>query len=167
MAHIDDNTLPRLAATRDGAEPFLLKHHLAAAERLERLIERSRITPRVTMSYDPASIGARVRSGNGATDVSDSAAGARQRLSQLAAALPGDCWGVLFDVCGLGKGLQAIETERRWPRRSAKLVLRIGLEQLAAMFGLLPHIAGSAGASTRAWFDERLPLIADAPATQR
>ena len=162
MARTEDNPLPRLAASRDGDDtPFLLPHHLAAADRLERLIERARLAPRVTMSYDPASVGRRGGGGNGAAEATDTAAGARQALNRLATLLPGDCWGVLFDVCGLGKGLQVIETERRWPRRSAKLVLRIGLEQLAAQFGLSPHAAGQDGARARGWLDKRLPLIAE------
>lgn len=165
MARIEDNALPRLAASRDGEAPFLLSHHLAAADRLERLIERSRIAPRVTMSYDPARVGERSQ-GNGVAEASDTAAAARQRLNRLAALLPADCWGVLFDVCGLGKGLQLVETERRWPRRSAKLVLRIGLDQLAAQFGLTPHATGADGVGTQAWLEERLPLIADAPPTR-
>lgn len=160
----EDNVLPRLAASRDGeGQPFLLPHHLLAAARLERLIERARLTPRVTMSYDPASVSGRNRSGNGAGDATDGAADARQKLNHLAASIPGDCWGVVFDICGLGKGLQAIETERRWPRRSAKLVLRIGLEQLASHFGLEPQATGNEQAPTRAWLTERLPIVPDRP----
>lgn len=160
MRHTEE-PLARLAAGRDGDTPFLLPHHLAAAERLERLIERSRIAPRVTMSYDAARVGGRSPSGNGTTEASDTAAAARQRLNRLAAQLPTDCWGVLFDVCGLGKGLQLVETERRWPRRSAKLVLRIGLDQLAVMFGLSPYATGSGGTTRQTWLEERLPLITD------
>jgi hypothetical protein len=66
---------------------------------------------------------------------------------------------VLFDVCGFGKGLQVIELERRWPRRSAKLVLRIGLEQLAATFELSPTATGNERGHARNWLDSRLPLI--------
>ena len=161
---VEDNVLPRLAASRDGeGQPFLLPHHLLAAAHLERLIERARLAPRVTMSYDPASVGGRGRSGNGVGEASDSAADARQKLNQLAAAIPHDCWGVMFDICGLGKGLQAIETERRWPRRSAKLVLRIGLEQLAGRFGLDPQATGTQNARMQAWLSERLPIIPDGP----
>ena len=148
--------MPRSAAEAS----FLSPHHLAAAERLERLIQRSQISQRVTMSYDPAHVGRR-GGGNGVETASDSAASARQRLNALAASLPPDCWGVLFDHCGLGKGMQMIETERRWPRRSAKLVLRIGLDQLAAQFGLSPHAAGAERVAASHWLDERLPLIAE------
>ena len=160
----EDNVLPRLAASRDGeGQPFLLPHHLLAAARFERLIDRARLVPRVTISYDPASVGGRGRSGNGSGEATDRAADARQKLNRLAASIPSDCWGVMFDICGLGKGLQAIETERRWPRRSAKLVLRIGLEQLAGHFGLEPQATGNERAPTQAWLTERLPIVPDRP----
>jgi hypothetical protein len=151
--------LNRLSASPDdNGRPFLDKHHLAAAERLERLIARAQLRPRMTMSYDPAS----VRSGAKPQghELADSAADARRLLNRLASTLPEDCWSVAVDVCGLGKGLQVVETERRWPRRSAKLVLRIALEQLAFEFGLAPHVAGEQGAGNRGWLEQRLPLIA-------
>ena len=162
MANLrDDDVLARLASGRHSAGlTFLAAHHLAAAERFERLVRRAQLVPRVTMSYDPASVGAHGRSGNGVETASDGATDARLRLSQIAANLPADCWGVLFDVCGLAKGLQLVETERRWPRRSAKLVLRIGLEQLATQFGLSAQATGRGG-GTRHWLEKRLPLIAD------
>jgi hypothetical protein len=155
----DEAVVARLACKRAGEPAFLDTHHLAAADRLERLIRRAQILGRVTMSYDPTRIGGGDRSGNGVADGSDSAADARQQLNKHAAELPPDCWGVLVDVCGLGKGLQLIEIERGWPRRSAKLVLRIGLDQLALRFGLAPHVAGGAGRATRGWRERRLPLI--------
>jgi len=140
---------------------FLAPHHVAAADRFERLVQRAQLTPRLTMSYSPAGVGGRNRSGNGVETASEGAAEARLKLSRLAGLLPADCWGVVFDVCGLGKGLQQVETERRWPRRSAKLVLRIGLDQLAAQFGLTDQASGGEHGSTRGWLGERLPLIAE------
>lgn len=158
----NDDVLARLSLSRGAADPaYLAPHHLAAATRFEQLIRRAQVTPRVTMSYDPAHVGGGGVGGNGVETASDNAAEARLRLSRLAGTLPADCWGVLFDVCGLGKGLQLIETERRWPRRSAKLVLRIGLEQLAAQFGLSPHAAGGHEGALRTWLPERMPLIAE------
>lgn len=162
----DDDVLARLASSRDAGPAFLAPHHLAAAERFERLVRRAQLAPRVTMSYDPANVGGRNRPGNGVETASDGAADARLRLSQLASTLPADCWGVLFDVCGLAKGLQLVETERRWPRRSAKLVLRIGLEHLAMQFGLSAQATGRGG-GTRHWLEERLPLIAEESPCQR
>jgi hypothetical protein len=157
----DDDALSRLATGRNGTEPaFLAPHHVAAADRFEQLVRRAQLTPRVTMSYS-ASVGGR-HGGNGVETASEGAADARLRLSRIASSLPADCWGVLFDVCGLGKGLQLVETERRWPRRSAKLVLRIGLDHLAHQFGLSAQATGTEHGPTRGWLQERLPLIADA-----
>jgi len=148
-------------APGDGAgDAFLGPHHLAAAERLERLILRAQLMPRVTMSYNPVSAGGGNRGANSVETGSDSAAAARQKLNRLAGMLPHDCWGVLIDCYGLGKGLQVIETERRWPRRSAKLVLRIGLDQLAAQFGLAPHATGGERVPAQNWVEQRLPLNA-------
>ena len=157
----DDDALARLAAGRPGGEPaFLAPHHLAAAERFEQLIRRAQLSPRVTMSYNPARVGG-TRGGNGVETASEGSADARLKLSRLAGTLPADCWGVVFDVCGLGKGLQLVETERRWPRRSAKLVLRIGLSQLAAHWGLMPTATGGEQSRPRHWLGERLPIIPD------
>mgnify|MGYP003653521423 CR=1 FL=1 len=159
---IEDNVITRLATGRDSdGQPFLSPHHLLAASRLERLIRQAQLSPRLTMSYDRARTGERRRSGPGVDDLADCASSARQRLNRLAEILPADCWGVMFDVCGLGKGLQMVETERRWPRRSAKLVLRIGLTQLADAMGLQPIATGADGTTGRVWRGQRLPIIAD------
>ena len=157
---ITDSPLLRLGAGKDG-EAFLQPHHLLAADRLMRLVDRARLTPRVTMSYDPARVGGGRGGGNAALELSDAAADARKRLGQIAAAMPTDCWGVVMDVCGFSKGLQTVETERQWPRRSAKLVLRIGLEQLARIWGLSGTASGPEQTRSRGWLGERLPLIGE------
>ena len=158
----EDNGLSRLATGRTaGDQPFLQPHHLLAATRLERLIERARLAPRVTMSYDPGRTGGAGQACNLAAEITDTAAAARQKLNQLAAAIPPECWGVLIDVCGFAKGLQTIETERRWPRRSAKLVLRIGLDQLALLLGINAQAVCRPNNAIQAWLPERLPIIAD------
>lgn len=136
--NLDESPLGRLAT---GKTPFLARHQVEAGERVRRLWERAQMQPRLTMSYG----GARVAGGRGRAgmaEISDLAADARRQLSLLHEALPADCAGVVIDVCGLLKGLQQVEIERRWPRRSAKLVLRIGLEQAAVFFGLTGSPAG-------------------------
>src|SRR5690348_3475344 len=101
------------------------------------------------MSYDPARA---VRSrGSGAPEIGDMAADARRRLAELLTVLPRDCADVVLDVCGMFKGLQAIERERCLPARSAKLVLRIGLDDLARHFGLAPVAIGPDRARVESW----------------
>lgn len=141
--NLDESPLARLAA---GETPFLARHQVEAGERVRKLCERARMQPRVTMSYS----GVHTAGGKAsrAAEISDLAADARKQLAALHAALPADCAGVVLDVCGLLKGLQQVESERGWPRRSAKLVLRIGLEQAAGFFGLTGVAAGRAKART-------------------
>jgi len=147
--NLGESPLMRLAT--GGGAAFLAPHQVEAGERIRRLTERARLQPRLTMSYSPAHM-----AGGGAgraPEIGDLAADARARLNACLAALPPDCAGVVFDVCGLLKGLQQVEQERGWPRRSAKLVLRIGLEEAAAHFGLSPLAIG-AGHGARAWLGD-------------
>src|SRR5690606_39526951 len=86
-----------------------------------------------------------------AEEITEMAATARKRLAELHAILPAECAGVVLDVCGFEKGLQQIETERGWPRRSAKLVLRIALDRLAEHYRLSPAATGSETRTLRRW----------------
>lgn len=127
-------------------EPFAAQHRTVS-----RGPEGTRLQPRVNMSYNAAHVAG---GGNSAAEISDMAAEARRELADLMRILPRDCAGVILDVCGLLKGLQQVETERGWPRRSAKLVLRIGLEQLAAHYGYGPVAVGAPSRRRHAWLDE-------------
>lgn len=148
----------RLAAARRDAAPFLLAHHVEAARRLALTFERALMRQRVTMSYDPTRVGG--RAGGGVQgDLSAGAADARRQLADLAAAMPAECWSVLFDICGLDRGLQDVEAERDWPRRGGKLVLRIALSALAAHYGLDAEARGRDAARQRHWLPERLPMF--------
>lgn len=143
-----ESPLARLAAAGPGGTPpFLAPHQVEAGERLRRLVERAHLAPRLTMSYDPARAAGGGASSSG--DISDLAADARYALAAIYRALPRDCADVVVDVCGLLKGLQQVEGERGWPRRSAKLVLRIGLDQLARHFGLEESATGRQSAGLR------------------
>jgi hypothetical protein len=147
---LDESPLARLAVPSPGeAAPFLAAHQVEAGERLRRLVERAGLQPRVTMSYDPTRTGG--GRGNAAVEIGDLAADARRRLAELMSVLSPDCADVVFDVCGMFKGLQTIERERGLPARSAKLVLRIGLDDLARHFGLTPVAIGRDRARVESW----------------
>ncbi len=149
--NLAESPLARLAVPGPGeAAAFLAPHQVEAGERVRRLAERAQLRPRVTMSYNPAHTA--TAGGAGRHEIGDIAADARRQLAEIASVLPRDCADVVLDVCGLLKGLQLIETERRWPRRSAKAwVLRIGREQLAAHFGLDATAVGRPTRNATGW----------------
>lgn len=103
------------------------------------------------MSYSAAHTAS--RGAGHAGEIGDMAADARKALAGLYRQLPRDCAEVVLDVCGFSKGLQQIETERGWPRRSAKLVLRIGLDRLAEVYGIGEVAVGAEVRRRRAWMD--------------
>lgn len=155
LANIAESPLARLAvASRGETAPFLERHHVEAGERVRRLAERAQLQSRVTMNYNAAQTAGGRRAARGSADISDFAADARSALADIHRVLPRECAGVVIDVCGLLKGLQVVETERGWPRRSAKLVLRIGLEQLAQHYGLAAQATGQETRRRRAWMGE-------------
>lgn len=139
--NVSESPLARLAFATKDKPAFLAPHHVLAGERIRGLVERANMVQHVTMSYDPTHLPSSTP-GSAKSNLSDMVMDARQALANINQALPSDCAGVVFDVCGYLKGLQQVETERRWPRRSAKLVLRIGLDQAAAHFGFSPVASG-------------------------
>lgn len=149
LLNLAESPLARLATGE--AEAFLRPHQVEAGERLRRLVERAQLQPRLTMSYSAAHTAG--KGAGHAGEIGDMAAEARKGLAELYRQLPRDCAEVVLDVCGFGKGLQQIETERGWPRRSAKLVLRIGLDRLAELYGIGEAAVGAETRRRRAWMD--------------
>ncbi len=146
--NLAESPLARLAA---GEAAFLERHQVEAGERVRRLIERAQLQPRLTMTYSASRTAG---GGQHKNDISDMAADARRAVADIHRVLPRDCAGVVMDVCGLLKGLQEVERDRGWPRRSAKLVLRIGLEQLAQHYGYGPFAVGATARGPHRWMDE-------------
>lgn len=152
VVNLVESPLARLAATPVKGEPFLDARHLEAGDRIRHLVERARLQPRLTMTYS-ASRTAGTRQ-NRIADLNDLASDARKSLAEIHVLLPRDCAGVVLDVCGFLKGLQQVEAERGWPRRSAKLVLRIGLDKLADHYGIGVYAIGKANGKPRNWMAE-------------
>lgn len=147
--NLKESPLSRLAV---GEAAFLDRHHLEAGERVRRLVERAQLRHRTTMNY--SGIAGERSAGGARAELSDMAADARRAVAEIYRSLPADCAGVVVDVCGLLKGLQEVERERGWPRRSAKLVLRIGLDHLAQIYGMSSHAVGSRSGRTTGWIGE-------------
>jgi hypothetical protein len=156
--NLAESPLARLAFAAAGeSDAFLSRHQVEAGERVRRLAERARLQPRVTMSYSAAHVAA--KGAGHAAEIGDLVADAKRQLAEIHAVLPRDCAGVVMDVCGLLKGLQLVEAERGWPRRSAKLVLRIGLDRLAEVWGIGAVAVGRESGRAKKWMGgERPPL---------
>jgi len=107
----------------------------AAGEKLRRDFTLAQLSPRlgVDLSAPVVSGGAR---GASHDSISDIAVAARQRFSRaLAAAGPG-LSDLAHEVCCELVSLESAEARRGWSRRSARVVLMLALDRLAAHYGM-------------------------------
>lgn len=111
---------------RDG-RAFLSTFEVEAGERLRADYDFGQIMPRMSANWEAAVSAGRRGSRNAKADLSDNALAARQRVNAAIEAVGPELAGVLIDVCCFLKGLETVETERSWPRRSAKLMLKTAL----------------------------------------
>ncbi len=134
-------------ARRKGADGrrFLEPAQIEAGERYRRDIEQAQILQRVTASWD-ASVSASRRGAEAGVAVTEIAMDARRRLARAQDAVGPDLAGLLTDVCGYLKGLETVESERGWPARSGKVVLKIALGRLARHYGIGDMATGPARA---------------------
>jgi len=140
--------LARLGSRRGAqVQPFLRPEEHEAGERLARDWTRAQLSPRVTQSWSGLPAGG---GGTGGDEIGDMALDARERVRRALDAAGPELAGILVDVCCMERGLEAVERERQYPRRSAKLLLKAGLSVLARHYGLV-HESGRAGARTRVW----------------
>lgn len=132
LANLAESPLAQLVRrkTRDG-KPFLNVREYQAGERLRADYTRGQIMPRLGANWVASVSSGRRASGGGIADLTDAALGARQRVDNAIAAVGPELSGVLIDVCCFLKGLELVETERGWPVRSAKIVLKTALGVLA------------------------------------
>ena len=125
-------------------ETWLAPPAVTAAERLRRDFELGGLQPRITANWS-ASVATGRRSGDasGIADLTDVALAARIRFDRALDAVGPELSGILVDICCFLKGLEQVERERRWPARSAKLVLKLALEALARHYGLAEIAVGA------------------------
>jgi hypothetical protein len=123
--------------------------HLQAGERLRSDFTAAQFMPRTTSNWSGA-IGQGSR-GIAPTTFSDMVIAARQRVRRALDAVGPEFAGLLVDVCCFLKRLEDVERERRWPPRSAKVVLQLGLDRLARHFGLGGAARGQSNGTVRTW----------------
>lgn len=155
-----ESTLAWLARRkgRDGAA-LIDAVQLEAGERLRADFTFAQLMPRTTMNWNAAAASGRFRFCRDADTLTDAVVGARQRVRHALEAVGPEFAGVLVDVCCFLKGLERVERERRWPSRSAKVVLQLGLDCLARHYGYRREIRGVARAPRRTWSADELPDV--------
>lgn len=136
---------------RDG-QPLIQGVQLQAGERLRGDFTRAQMTPRVTSNWDAAVARGRRDGQGGRTTFAETAVAARERLRRALDAVGPEFAGLLLDVCCFLKGLEDVERERRWPPRSAKVVVQLGLDRLARHYGLAREARGRERVPIRTWF---------------
>lgn len=141
-------------ARRKGPDgrPFISLLQLAAGERLRADFTRAGLTPRVTANWiAPIAQGRRGGSGDGAAAFTDLVMAAKERMARTLDAVGPEFAGLLLDVCCFLKGLETVERERRWPPRTARIVLTLALDRLARHYGIELEARGRSRARTRSW----------------
>jgi len=142
-------------ARRKGTDgrPLIEPHQLQAGERLRAEFTVAQMMPRTTSNWH-APIAGRGRDGHSGGHMTDRVVAARQRMQHALDMVGPEFSGLLLDVCCFLKKLDDVERERRWPARSAKVVLQLALERLARHFGYQRDAIGKAAAPVRIWVAE-------------
>ena len=139
----NESPLAWLARRRDrDGQPFLDTAALEAGERFRRDVTVAQMLPSVTSNWSTQGAGG--GDPHHRLQPSEMALAARQRIDRALDVLGPDFAGVAMDACGFVKKLETIESERGWPARSAKVVLRMALAQLARHYGLAASVTGPA-----------------------
>ena len=131
--------------SRKGSDgkPLIGDAAFKAGERLQAEFMRAGLMPRMTADLTAIAPGKRGKaSARGPAPVLDATLDARDRVNQALSAVGADMAGLLVDVCCHLKSLGAVERERGWPKRSAKVVLDLGLARLACHYGLQEEAEG-------------------------
>lgn len=132
LVNMAESPLAQLARRKNRAgENFLTEAEFLAGERLRADYTRGQIMPRLGANWE-ASVSSGPRGGDdGFANLTDAALSARIRVDKALEAVGPELAGPLIDICCFLKGLSQVETERGWPARSAKLLLKTALAALS------------------------------------
>ncbi|MDX5361020.1 MAG: DUF6456 domain-containing protein [Alphaproteobacteria bacterium] len=127
-------------------KPFLDPCEIEAGERFAFDFLTAARGPRVTQAW-PAAPAAAGRRGPPEAPAMTREAAARARLGKALQLLGPGLGDIVLAVCGQEEGLASAEERLGWPRRSAKLVLKLALARLARHYGLAMRAPGPAPAA--------------------
>ncbi len=144
--NIDESPLSRLyrLRKRDGAK-YISDQEFMAGERFRADFHKARLEPRISANWSMTAGQAGKGGKSGASEISDIALDARKRFHSVLDKIGPELAGVLVDTCCFLKGLEVVERERKWPPRSAKLMLKTALGSLARYYGMVGQANQSSG----------------------
>jgi hypothetical protein len=116
--------------------PLISQAQYEAGTRFTADYVKGQMQPRVTANWSAAAPCLRSGTPGGSVDISDAALAARHRFHAAMDVIGPDMGQLLIDVCCHDIGLESAERARRWPIRSGKVVLDMGLTALARHYGL-------------------------------
>ncbi len=152
-----------LFSRRDGdGQPLISEAQFNAGEKLRADFWFAQMSPRVTQSWSATATGGGGRRGapGAGVEMADNIAAAGERVRRALAAVGPEHAGILIDVCCHLKGLENVERNAGWPKRSAKIVLGIALAALARHYGLGHRDCAPRVAPVRHWgADDYRPTI--------
>jgi hypothetical protein len=136
--NLAESPLGWLARRTDGrGAPLISTRELLAGERLRADFHTGRYIGRVTSDWSAPPRGSTARGPSDAQLApTERAVAARARVAAALAHVGAGLDRVVSAVCLEGRGLDDVERGYGWPRRSAKIVLRIALGRLADHYGL-------------------------------
>lgn len=135
--NLSESPLMRLYARKGkNGRSYISSEELAAGEKLRSDFEKANLQPSISASWDGNIVGkSNSKAGNSQADLSDFAIDNRKYVERAVAHLGPELSGIALDICCFLKGLELVERERRWPPRSAKLMLKTALSILARHYG--------------------------------
>ncbi len=128
--------------TRKGSDgqTLISEVEFEAGERLREDFTKAGLTAKVTADWSLApGTAPKGRGGAGQLEITDMALAARQRFAKALEAVGPGLSDVLVEVCCHLHGLEETERGLGWPKRAAKVVLKIALGRLALHYGLVPR----------------------------
>lgn len=114
-----------------------------ASERLRKDFEMAQMNPKLGLSLSPKVD--QSTNGSHMSDALDRTMEAKKRVNRALDCVGQEMGGLILDVCCFLKGLETVEKERKWPARSAKVVLGVALRRLAGHYGYSNEAIGKTG----------------------
>ena len=129
--------------------PLISAEEYEAGERLRDDFTRAQMTPRLTSDWSVGPTSQKQKRGPDQSMISDAAFAAKLRVENALDAVGPGLSEALIDVCCFLYGMEQMEQNNAWPKRSGKVVLKLALERLVDHYEMRPR--PRRGGPVRVW----------------